>query len=253
MDTTHLAAFAEASLPTLLSLLTVGDPDDRADAACTLGDRLRTGEVDHLDPTACAALAHSLDDVSPIVRFEAAIALAEAHDARAMGVLLAAMGQRVHRLDAIRALGTLGDGHAILPLRQLMGRMLLPWADRMQAAAALCALGDTHGAAYLASKSRSRKSAERAFALHFVAEARHPDALTILQHVLLCPDDPLRDVAVRALGVLRDPSAIPVLQRIQPETSGELRDDIAAALATLAGEGSHAVAMPTVLVRNPQP
>ena len=44
------------------------------------------------------------------------------------------------RLDAIRALGTLGDPSAIPKLQHVMDRWWFPWADRLQAAAALCAL-----------------------------------------------------------------------------------------------------------------
>jgi len=205
----------------------------RSDAACALGDRLRTRELDELSPTARVKLINLLDDREVMVRFEAAVALAEAHDYRATPLLLGAMRSKAVRLDAIRALGTMGDPSAIEPLKTFMRRWLLPWADRLQAAAALCALGENGGADYLASKLASHKRAERAASIHFIGESRHPEARLRLEKLLADTTDPMRDVAVRALGLLADPTSRSALEAARDSADEELRTDIDEALARL--------------------
>lgn len=222
-----------ASIPELTQLLSSGDPSERADAACALGDRLRCREVGRLEPAVVDAIALRLEDEVPMVQFEAAIALAEAHDRRATELLLISARYRPFRLDAIRALGTLGDPAAIPELRVLMNRWLMPWADRLQAAAALCALGDPAGADYLRTKLRSRKKAERAAAIHFIGESRHPDAIGLLTGILASPRDPMRDVAVRALGFVAEPGARGALESARHQADDELRQEIDESLARL--------------------
>jgi len=223
-----------APMPELAELLASKDPTERADAACAIGDRLRTRELAALDAPLRERLAALLSDAVPGVRLEAAITLAEAHDPRATEVLVVALGSRALRLDATRALGAGGDTRGVPPLRALMGRWLLPWADRLQAAAALCALGDPSGAAYLRSRLSSRRQHERAAAVHFLGEARHPDARPLLEAILADLTHPLRDVAARALGLLGDPGARPALEAARAHADDELRVDIDGALAALA-------------------
>ncbi len=222
-----------APLATLVAHLDDNNPLERADAACALGDRLRTRELRALDAEVQARLVALLRDLDPAVRLEAAIALAEVHDARATDVLLAAIRVRALRLDAIRALGTLGNRSAAPPLLELMQRWLLPWADRLQAAAALCALGDAEGATFLAHKLLSRRRAERAAAIHFMGESRHPRARAILEVILADAKDGMRDVAARALGLLGDAAAAPALRAARAQADKELCADIDEALARL--------------------
>ncbi len=224
-----------APLPVLLELLSSADPHERADAACSLGDRLRTRELTTLERADADRLAALLADAVPLVRFECAIALAELHDSRALGVLTWGLQRANLRLDAVRALGRLGDARAIAPLSRLLGRWLLPWADRLQAAAALCALGDAASAAYLRRKVDSYKLPERAAAVHFIAEAHHPEARALLVAMVTDTTHPMRDVAVRALGTLGDPSTRPVLEAARQGAleDAELLADIDAALAEL--------------------
>jgi HEAT repeat protein len=228
------ASLDAAPIPQLLEYMEHRDPRLRADAACALGDRVRTREIDGLDGDVCGRLALLLEDNEPFVRFEAAIALAEVQDNRATPVLLGAMHRRSLRLDAIRSLGTMGDSNAVQPLLRFMQRWLLPWADRLQAAAALCALGNATGAEYLAGKLNSRKHAERAAAIHFVGESRHPEAVEHLESVLADRNDTMRDVAARALGVLGDRAAQNALTAARETADDELRVDIDEALARLA-------------------
>ncbi len=222
-----------APLPVLQELMSDANPQVRGDAACALGDRLRTRELDALPRDLHERLAGLLGDADPHVRFEAAIALAEARDRRATDVLLSALPVRRLRLDATRALGTLGDQSAAPALTKQMTSWLMPWADRLQAAAALCALGDTAGAAYLEERLTSRRDAERAAAIHFVGESRHPRARELLAGIIHDKQHAMRDVAVRALGLLGDPAGAPLLEAAREGADGELLADIEAALELL--------------------
>lgn len=233
MTDDRLAFLDGAPLPVLRDLLSHEDPAQRADAACALGDRLRAREIDAFEPTIRDLLATLLDDGVAMVRFEAAIALAEAHDVRATDVLVTALEMRILRLDAIRALGTLADTRATPPLSKIMHRWLMPWADRLQAAAALCALGDIGGAAYLKERLNSRREAERAAAMHFIGESRHPEALVILRAAVENHLHPLRDVAVRALGLLGHPSGRNILEAARVGADDELKADIESAIVCL--------------------
>lgn len=225
--------FDGASIPELVDYIRGEIPELRGDAACALGDRLRTRELHRLDSDVQNMLADLLDDPYPLVRLEAAIALAEVQDSRATRLLLAATRVRQHRLDAIRALGTLGDPEAIPPLKRIMQRRWMAWADKLQAAAALCAIGDSDGADYLAARLSSRRLAERAAAAHFLGESRHPQARTLLEPILAQTDHELRDTVARALGLLGDRNAKSALLAARDAADPALRDDIDRSLAKL--------------------
>ena len=222
-----------ASLPALAAYLRSDQPGVRADAACSIGDRLRSREIHEIDASLREQLEDLLHDPVFEVGFEAAIALAEIKHTAAFDVLWLATHQRTLRLDAVRALGTLGDPRAVAPLNQLLKRWWLPWADRLQVAAALCALGDATGATYLSDRLRSRRAAERAAAIHFLGESHHPQAGTLLLAILADTRDPMRDAAVRALGLLRDCNTRGALQEALREAEGELAQDMREALAKL--------------------
>jgi HEAT repeat protein len=225
--------FDAASLPEIGELLVAADPQQRADAATALGDRLRTREIDVLPSDIHELLVRMLGDAVPIVRFEAAMTLAEARDHRGTDILISAAAQRTFRLDAVRALGTMGDLRAVPTLVAMMERFLMPWADKLQAAAALCALQDERGAAYLAEKTASKRAPERAAAIHFVGESHHPRARAILEPIVDDLKHPMRDVAARALGLLGDPAACPSLEAARMSADEGLRGDIDQALARL--------------------
>ena len=215
-----------ASIPELETLMRSEIPGERAAAACAIGDRMRTHELNTLDAKVQETLAQLLDDPTTFVRFETAIAMAELHDFRATPLLLGATRSRALRLDAIRALGTMGDPLAIGPLRDILTRFFMPWADKLQAAAALCALKNTEGQDYLQEKLSSRKFAERAAAIHFMAESSHPEAVSALVKILESSNDPMQDVAARSLGLIPSPEGLAALQRIRAQCEGHLAEDI---------------------------
>ena len=230
-ESTH--EFDGASVPELMEHMRDAEPSRRADAACALGDRLRCREIRQLDGAVLDRLAELLGDDVPMVQFEAAMAMAEARDHRATELLLLAMRHRMFRLDAIRALGTMGDPRALEPLRATLRRRLIAWADRLQAAAALCALADETGARYLEARLTSRRRAERAAALHFIGESSHPDALAILGAHLRDPDESVREVAARSLGFLGGDAAAALLSTALDGAGEGLRQDIEEALARI--------------------
>jgi HEAT repeat protein len=231
-----------ASLPELSELLGSQDPGERADAATALGDRLRGRELEELEPALRQRLVALLSDADTMVRFEAAITLAEAHDPSGTATLVSALETRTLRLDATRALGASGDPNAVRPLEKLLSRWLLPWADRLQAAAALCALGDLNGAYYLKVRIDSSRLAERAAAIHFLGESHHPEARPLLEKILCDVTHPMRDVAARALGLLGDPAAKEALELARLDSDYELADDIDQAIAALARAAERAAA-----------
>ncbi len=226
-------------MPELLSLMNSDDPGARADAACAIGDRLRTREILFIEAPVRDRLAALLDDPVPMVKLEAAIALAEARDQRATALLLEAVAHRRFRLDAIRSLGTLGDPAAIPALTRVMERLLMPWADKLQAAAALCALGHAPGADYLEERLASRRFAERAAAVHFLGESKHPRAFELLSAILEDHQHEFRDVAARALGLLGDERAQPLLEAARRNADEGLVEDIEQALRRLELGAAH--------------
>ena len=215
-----------ASIPQLVEFMGSDHPGERAGAACAIGDRLRTKELETIDETTREALAQLLDDPETHVRFETAIAMAELHDFRATPLLLGASRSKALRLDAVRALGTMGDPKAIGPLRKILRKFLMPWADKLQAAAALCALEDPEGQDYLRQKLTSRKFAERAAAIHFMAESKHPAAEHDLINILNDLNDPMQDVAARSLGMIPSPKVLQALEQGRKLASGHLAEDI---------------------------
>ena len=215
-----------ASIPELVELMESEHIGERAAAVCAIGDRLRTREIQTVEKPVQEAMAKLLDDSVTHVRFETAIALAELQDFRATPLLLGAMRSKALRLDAIRALGTMGDPDAIGPLRAVLGKFLMAWADKLQAAAALCALEDPEGQNYLKAKLQSRKFAERAAAIHFMAESKHPTATDDLINILNDLNDPMRDVAARSLGFIPSEITLEALRKARKTADGHLAEDI---------------------------
>jgi HEAT repeat protein len=223
----------KASLNDLHCFLSADDARLRADAACSLGDRLRGGELTELPDDTQEKLAAQLEDEDRFARLEAAIALVEVKDRRATPVLMALCNAGKTRLDAIHALGVLGDVHAAELLRAIMGRFWYPWADKLQAAAALCRMADGQGAQYLVDRLSAWRSAERAAALHFIGESRHPRGYDILEPIARDDQHPMQDVAIRSLGHLGDRRAINLLKGLFDSAPAVLQNDIQQALERL--------------------
>jgi HEAT repeat protein len=214
-----------ATVEELSYFLSAEDARLRADAACALGDRLRDKSIALPEETKAKLLAQ-LDDENMYARLEAAIALSEIKDTRATLILLALCAKSATRLDALHALGILGDIKAREPLRSLMNGLFMPWADKMQAAAALCRLNDQTGADYLVARMKAWRKAEKAAAIHFIGESAHPRAFEILAAIFGDERHPMRDVAIRALGHLGDERALPLFERFYSQLPAIMQHDI---------------------------
>ncbi len=209
---THASAEALTS-----ALRQTADAELRVRAACAAGDQLRLGELAALPrdlrEALCAATEDVGTDISSDLRFEAAIALCEAHDEAAAEVLLDALDDKHRRFDAVKALSRLRDERVKQALRRAASRLLWPWHDRLVASAACAVLGDSEGARYFERTLASRWfPSRRAMALHLLGELRHPEAFGVLLDIAEQPHDPWRAVAIRALGHLGDRRAVPRLR-----------------------------------------
>ena len=225
--------FEQLGLEELQELLDHANPQIRSDAICSLGDRLRLKSLSALPREIIEQLAKLLGDDSFLVQLESAITLAEIQDHRGTFVLMEAVRRKDFRLDALRALGQMQDPMAIALLQNWMEKRFAPWADRMQAAAALAELGIPTAYDYLEKKLSSRKKAERAAAIHFLGATKHPAASEHLLRIVKETHDPHRDCAARALGLLGNVEILPELEQLLSQTVGDLNQDIRVSIHSL--------------------
>jgi HEAT repeat protein len=208
------------------------DPSDevRMEAAGQLADRSRA----HLRP----ALAAALEDVSFLVRFEAARGMAALRHSSGMDVLTQGLDHDTLRFRAISALAELGDAKAIPPLKKLFKKWLLQSFDRTQAAGALARLGDPEGADYLLQRTRARGgSPDRPMAVELCGEVKISGALPRLLEIIADKEDVARGAAARGLGRLGDLAALPALAAVLEELEApeDLKLDAAEGLCRLGG------------------
>ncbi len=207
-DEDPLATAGQSELLTALA-----DPDyaTRVRAACAIGDQLRFGKLeltatlhDKLVPLLRAEDKSSeWDDL----RFEAAIALAEARDPSAE-ILGEALGESRRRFDALKALSRLAPTPALREaVEHIFKRWLLFWPDRLAAAAVLTVWGDSEATAHFESTLAGAKAERRALAIHLLGDLRMPQAFERLSAIAHDEKDKARGAAVRALGHLFDPRA----------------------------------------------
>lgn len=179
----------------LLRLLEDGEEEVRQEAAAALGD---LAIADAKDP-----LADLLDDPSEDVRFEAAFALASMKDVRARPTLEGALPKTRRRLDAMKALGLLGDPAAAPALERYTKGLLVAWADRLTACATLYLLGDKSKAEHVLARTTARKLEERTYAVALIGTHRIVEGEAIVERIAQDKKDPLRDTAAESLAKLR--------------------------------------------------
>jgi HEAT repeat protein len=229
--------FTHSGQKELTEALRSSDDETRVRAACAVGDQLRFKEIPGLDPALRDELVKAARDAShgfSDLRFEAAIALCEAHDPEG-AALLDALDIKERRFDAVKALSRLKTEPVRKALAAMAERRLIPWVDRLVASAACAVLGDKHGARYFEKTLVSRWfPSRRAMALHLLGELRHPEAFAILMG-LADSDQPARAVAIRALGHLGDKRAIRKLRAISARhpNDKDLHEDLRYALDLL--------------------
>lgn len=165
------------------------------------------------DQASRAEIRALLDDPDRITAFRAACALSLFGDDAGAGVLTWALDQRDLCFDALRALTRLAPPAALAPVQKFFARRFLHPLERLQAAAALHAMGDPRGTAHLEQCRGSRRPEERGFALELAGALHLPGALELLRGVLEDERDPHRLDAARGLAWLADPRAVPALER----------------------------------------
>jgi HEAT repeat protein len=180
-------------------------------------------------------LAKLLQDNEFPVRFEAARGLASGGDGSGLEVLVEALDVDSLRFRALGILAALGDARALPAVRKLFHRPFLSGFERTQAAGALAKLGDSEGEHYLLARIENRWKMDRAFAIELCGELKLPGAFDRLARILLNLKDPCRGAAARGLGRLGERKAIAPLWSLLEDVdeADELRLDAAEALCLL--------------------
>jgi len=166
------------------------------------------------------------------MRFAAACALSDQHDAAAIPVLTAALREEVRRQEALSAIMSLGDPVALPEVSALFEEESLGDFDRTLAAAALARLGDARGGAHLAERV-AVDGDDRPIAAEWAGRLGVAEAVPALQELAESEGDPARGAALRALGRLGATGAEDRLFALatSPEQPEDLRMDAAEGLA----------------------
>jgi HEAT repeat protein len=211
----------------VLGLLADGTPQVRA-AAIWAAIRL-PGE------TARAQVRVALQSSEETMRFAAACALADAHDAAALPELTAALRDGYRRQEAISALMSLGDADALPEVSRLFEDESLGEFDRTLVAAAMARFGDARGGAHLISRIET-ESDDRPIAAEWAGRLGVQEAIPTLTGLAEREGDAAQGAAIRALGRLKAPGAEERLLRLVADADApeDLRMDAAEGLAELA-------------------
>ncbi len=190
-----LCALARAPLPDLepavARLLRDDDDEVASEAATTLAAMGATAFG--------GSLVERIEHGSARVRDAAALALAHLGDARAVPHLRRMVRERRAPFDAVLALGELGAREAADDVAQAGAGIFAPPFRRAGAGAALLALGDDRGIAYLRSALRAWRTDARSFAVEQVGRHRAAALLSELVRIAARPRGVDRDVLVEAL------------------------------------------------------
>lgn len=213
-----LGAFGEAAAAPLAELL--DDPD--WSVACRAITSLQ-----RVGPPAVPALVPALRDGSWRVRREAARALGEIGDARAVHPLwsLLRCGYEDVLRDVAESLAKLGDVRAVLPLLEVFHGL-----------GGQPAAGGDDRPGHLPPEHALAES--RLHAVRVLGEMGHPGAVPLLNETLLEIDWCLRGTAAEALGRIGDPEAIEPLCRALEAEHGFVRERAAVALRQIAARHS---------------
>jgi len=145
------------------------------------------------DPLSTALLAQCLQDHNPQVRQRAAIELANRRDDRGFQDVVAALQQGELVLDAIDALGILGNRQAADPIAAHTTGLLRSLPVKAAAGGALARLGDPRGVALLRDVLTAWRSDGRNLAVEIVGDLKLNELLPELAQLAHAPrgTDPL--------------------------------------------------------------
>lgn len=197
----------------LIARLDDPSPGVRAAAAAALGDLSAGTAGDELDPVR-APLRGRLADDDAEVRFEAAFALASAKDPAARPVLESALSSRRHRLDALEALGRLGDSAALPAIGGAAKGWWLGWVDRTAAWTAQLRCGDPEAASRLIERLERGRAEERIHVAATLGRLRVAEARPALRQLAESGSARSREAAVEALRQLAHPADAELLRRV---------------------------------------
>lgn len=177
------------------------DPMVRINASQALGD----SDADE----ASELLGVCLDDHNPLVRRRAAVALARRGDPRGFRDCVHALQEDELVLDALDALGTLGNREAIEAIAGRTVGLLQPLAIKAAAARALVRLGDPRGVDVLRQVLTAWRSDARSFAVEIVGELGLHPLVPVLARLVRTPRGTDAPTLAKALALLSttDPDA----------------------------------------------
>jgi HEAT repeat protein len=189
--------------------------------------------------TARAQVRAALRSEEESMRFAAACALSDAHDAAALPELIAALQDEHRRQEALSAMMSLGDASAVGEIGKLFEQEPLGEFDRTLAAAALARFGDARGGAHLVARIESDGD-DRPIAAEWAGRLGVQEAIPSLTEAAETGGDPAQGAAIRALGRLKAPGAEERLLGLasDPEAPEDLRMDAAEGLAELGTPGA---------------
>jgi HEAT repeat protein len=173
------------------------------------------------------------------MRFAAACALSDVHDAAALPELVAALREDHRRQEALSALMSLGDAGALPQIAELFEEESLGEFDKTLVAAAMARFGDARGAAHLVERIEADAD-DRPVAAEWAGRLGVQQAIGALEGLAEEEGDPAQGAAMRALGRLHAPGAEQRLLRVAGDASAaeDLRMDAAEGLAELGTEAA---------------
>jgi len=168
------------------------------------------------------------------MRFAAACALSDVHDAAALPELVAALREEHRRQEALSALMSLGEAGALSQIAELFEEESLGEFDKTLVAAAMARFGDVRGAAHLVERIEADAD-DRPVAAEWAGRLGVQQAIGALEALAEEEGDPAQGAAMRALGRLHAPGAEERLLRVASDASAaeDLKMDAAEGLAEL--------------------
>ncbi|HBW22908.1 MAG TPA: hypothetical protein DEF68_05960 [Elusimicrobia bacterium] len=247
----------EKAVPQLIKSLGDGDPGVRGDATRSLG-RLKSGK-------AVVPLTSRLkSDTSSSVRGQAALALAEIGDRKAVPALVQCFKDKSAGVKGycVRALGILRAKEAVAPLAGLMAGANADFKAQVLNSLGKVGSPEAGGAVKTELEDLRAKRAGGAKidqpllveeeAIRALGEIGGADAVPLVKKGLDSPDDRIRAVSCRALLKLNDKSGLPVCLGLLSHSEAGIRREIAEALAE-SGDASTTGAVQEALRVEPNP
>jgi len=190
-----------------------------------------------LGKPAVPQLIHELQSHDPLVRRQAAEALGEIKDPRAVDPLTTVLKDKdaLIRRHAVKALGKIKDARAVSPLIGILNDHDEQSHVRMTAAEALGSIGERRAVEPLVSALKNSLWAVRSSAAIALGTIRDPRAVVPLIAALHDEDASVRGHVADALGAIKDPRAVGPLRSALEDPDRNVRKRAERALKEIAG------------------